>query len=185
MATGDAKAGVAGLTPCSESPEFLDRAEMATTAEAERRFQFYADSDLLCGEDGLPHLIVDGRWSHAGEFLIPSVLFLYIAGWIGWVGRSYLQAIKKEGKPEEKKSVSICPWLSALPPVVLPGPSLPFKSIRLGPCLLRMLKFLFPGVNLPFFCAHLETFHARFCQISFPGTGCSNHLVVYHSWDFD
>jgi len=103
MATGDAKAGVAGLTPCSESPEFLDRAEMATTAAAERRFQFYADSDLLCGEDGLPHLIVDGRWSHAGEFLIPSVLFLYIAGWIGWVGRSYLQAIKKEGKPEEKE----------------------------------------------------------------------------------
>ena len=36
------------------------------------RFKAYSDSDLLCGADGLPHLIVDGDWKHAGEFMIPG-----------------------------------------------------------------------------------------------------------------
>jgi len=39
---------------------------------------------------GLPHLIVDGRLSNAGDFLIPSILFLYLAGALGWAGRDYL-----------------------------------------------------------------------------------------------
>ena len=30
-------------------------------------------------------------------------MFLYIAGWIGWSGRSYLIAITKEGAGEEKE----------------------------------------------------------------------------------
>jgi photosystem I subunit 3 len=51
-------------------------------------------SQALCGTDGLPHLIVDGRWSHAGDFLIPGIAFLYIAGCIGWAGRTYLMAIR-------------------------------------------------------------------------------------------
>ena len=51
-------------------------------------------SQALCGADGLPRLIVDGRFSHAGDFLIPGLLFLYIAGTIGWAGRSYLMAIR-------------------------------------------------------------------------------------------
>jgi photosystem I subunit 3 len=50
-------------------------------------------------------LIVDGSLSHAGDFLIPSTLFLYIAGWIGWVGRSYLQTIKKSSNPEEQEVI--------------------------------------------------------------------------------
>ena len=50
-------------------------------------------------------MIVDGRLSRAGDFLIPSVLFLYITGWIGWVGRSYLQAIKKGPDAEEKEII--------------------------------------------------------------------------------
>jgi hypothetical protein len=29
-------------------------------------------SQASCGEDGLPHLIVDGRWSHAGDLSIPG-----------------------------------------------------------------------------------------------------------------
>jgi photosystem I subunit 3 len=37
--------------------------------------------------------VVDGRWSHAGDFIIPGIAFLYIAGCIGWAGRSYLQAV--------------------------------------------------------------------------------------------
>ena len=31
------------------------------------RFAQYGDAGLLCGTDGLPHLITDGRWSHSGE----------------------------------------------------------------------------------------------------------------------
>lgn len=93
----------ANLTPCSENAAFLDRAEFAATDQAKARFERY--SQALCGEDGLPHLIVDGNLAHAGEFLIPGILFLYIAGYIGWAGRSYLQAIKKGKNPEEKEII--------------------------------------------------------------------------------
>ncbi len=103
-----ASADVAGLVPCRESSAFQERAASArpTTADPEsgkKRFERYADA--LCGPEGLPHLIADGRWSHAGDFIIPSVLFLYIAGWIGWVGRSYLIDIRKENSPEEKEII--------------------------------------------------------------------------------
>jgi photosystem I subunit 3 len=87
-----ADASVAGLTPCSESPRFQQRAAAAKTDQAKARFEMY--SQALCGTDGLPHLIVDGRWSHAGDFLIPGIAFLYIAGCIGWAGRTYLIAIR-------------------------------------------------------------------------------------------
>jgi photosystem I subunit III len=87
-----ADASVAGLTPCAESPRFQQRAAGAKTDQAKARFEMY--SQALCGTDGLPHLIVDGRWSHAGEFLIPGIAFLYIAGCIGWAGRTYLMAIR-------------------------------------------------------------------------------------------
>jgi photosystem I subunit 3 len=88
-----ASADVAGLTPCGESAAFQQRAANATTETAKARFEFYGNSSLLCGSDGLPHLIVDGDLAHLGSssFL---VLFLYIAGWIGWVGRSYLIAVR-------------------------------------------------------------------------------------------
>ena len=51
-------------------------------------------SQASCGADGLPHLIVDGRLNHAGDFIIPGIAFLYIAGCIGWAGRNYLMAIR-------------------------------------------------------------------------------------------
>ncbi|MGQ4650129.1 Photosystem I reaction center subunit III [Lyngbya aestuarii] len=99
---------VAGLVPCSESPAFQQRAKSARNTtdnprSGKERFERY--SQAMCGPEGLPHLIVDGRLSKAGDFLIPSLIFLYIAGWIGWVGRSYLQAIKKEKSPEEKEII--------------------------------------------------------------------------------
>ena len=40
--------------------------------QTKTRFAKYADQGLLCGTDGLPHLIADGRPSHAGEFVIPG-----------------------------------------------------------------------------------------------------------------
>lgn len=93
------------LTPCSENAAFAQRAKSSVSPTAAQRYEFYAQSGLLCGQDGLPHLVVDGRLDHAGEFLIPSVLFLYIAGWIGWAGRSYIRAAKKSGSPEEKEII--------------------------------------------------------------------------------
>jgi photosystem I subunit 3 len=87
-----ANADIGGLTPCAESARFQQRAAAATTAQAKARFERY--SQALCGADGLPHLIVDGRFSHAGDFTIPGIAFLYIAGCIGWAGRTYLQAVR-------------------------------------------------------------------------------------------
>lgn len=100
-----ASADVAGLTPCGESKAFLQRAANARTPQAKARFEAYANSNVLCGSEGLPHLIVDGRLGHIGEFIIPSILFLYIAGWIGWAGRSYLIAVRGTKDPEMKEII--------------------------------------------------------------------------------
>ena len=99
-----AKADVAGLTPCSQSARFQQRAQAAQTDQAKARFAMY--SQAVCGADGLPHLIVDGRWSHAGDFVIPGIAFLYIAGTIGWAGRGYLQAVRGD-KDATMKEIQI------------------------------------------------------------------------------
>nr|YP_009773955.1 photosystem I subunit III [Caulacanthus okamurae]QIZ74572.1 photosystem I subunit III [Caulacanthus okamurae] len=121
-------AEVAGLTPCKESTAFakrlknsvkklesrLSKYEEATPPalaiqkqidKTQARFEKYSQSGLLCGTDGLPHLIADGRWNHAGEFMLPGLLFIYITGWIGWVGRGYLQAVSTTKKPTEKEII--------------------------------------------------------------------------------
>jgi photosystem I subunit III len=100
--------GVAGLTPCNESAAFQKRADSArpTTGDPDSgRLRFERYSQALCGPEGLPRLIVDGRLSHAGDFAIPSVLFLYITGWIGWVGRMYLISARKSTNPEEQEII--------------------------------------------------------------------------------
>ena len=89
--------GIAGLTPCSQSAAYQQKSKnfLNTTADpnsGKNRAERYAEA--LCGPEGYPHLIVDGRWDHMGDFMIPGILFLYITGWIGWVGRSYLIAIR-------------------------------------------------------------------------------------------
>ncbi len=104
-----AQADLAHLTPCSESATYLAKSKtfLNTTDDplsGQKRAALYAQE--LCGPEGYPHLIVDGRLSHMGDFLIPSLLFLYIAGWIGWAGRSYLIAIRG-GKDAEMKEVMI------------------------------------------------------------------------------
>lgn len=124
----ESKADVAGLTPCKESKEFqrrldssvkklksrLDKYEAGTPPalalekqieKTKSRFDRYGKAGLLCGTDGLPHLITDGRWSHSGEFVIPGLFFLYIAGWIGWVGRSYVLFARTCDKPTEKEII--------------------------------------------------------------------------------
>ena len=123
-----ASADVSGLVPCKDSPKFKSRLEQSVKKlnsrlvnyqkgtpsylaleeqikKTETRFDKYGKQGLLCGADGLPHLIADGRLSHAGEFIIPGIFFLYTAGWIGWAGRSYLQFSKKTSKPNENEII--------------------------------------------------------------------------------
>lgn len=103
-----AQADLSHLTPCSESPAYQAKAKnfRNTTSDPQsgkKRAERYAEA--LCGPEGYPHLIVDGRLDRAGDFLIPGVLFLYMAGWIGWVGRAYLIAIREEKDPEMREII--------------------------------------------------------------------------------
>ena len=121
-------ADVGGLTKCSESPAFAKRLKTSVKklegrmsqyeadsppalalkqqiARTEARFDKYGRSDLLCGADGLPHLIADGRWSHAAEFILPGFGFIYISGWIGFVGRKYIRAVSTTKNPAESEII--------------------------------------------------------------------------------
>lgn len=123
-----ASADVSGLVPCKDSPVFkkrldqslkkltarLDKYEPETPAylaleeqinKTQARFDKYGQQGLLCGTDGLPHLIADGRLNHAGEFILPGICFLYIAGWIGWSGRTYLSFTRTTDKPNENEII--------------------------------------------------------------------------------
>ena len=123
-----AYAEIGGLTKCSDSPAFAKRLKtsvkkleqrkstyeagtppaLALQQQIERtqaRFDKYSRSELLCGTDGLPHLIADGRWSHAAEFILPGFGFIYISGWIGWVGRKYLRAVSTTKNPTESEII--------------------------------------------------------------------------------
>jgi photosystem I subunit 3 len=129
-----AKAIGAGLVPCSESPAFKELAAKARattdTTKGQDRFQRYADGGALCGPEGYPHLIVDGNLAHAGDFLIPSILFLYLAGWIGWAGRSYIRAVKKlpGASPESKEVIIDVPL--AIRCGFLEGPTWPLLALK-------------------------------------------------------
>ena len=72
-----------------ESKEFIFLSKEIESTKA--RFDRYGNSNLLCGKEGLPRIIASGQWDHANEFVIPGILFIYITGWIGWVGRKYLR----------------------------------------------------------------------------------------------
>jgi photosystem I subunit III len=88
------------LVPCRESPAFLDRMQNAPAGYYYTKpFEAYS-SELLCGDDGLPHLPLD-RLDRAVDVFIPIALFLYVAGFIGWSGRAYLQAANQAKNPEE------------------------------------------------------------------------------------
>ena len=123
-----ASADIGGLKKCSESPAFTKRLNtsvkklelrmtqyesdsppaLALQQQIDRtkaRFDKYSRSELLCGADGLPHLIADGRWSHAPEFILPGFGFIYISGWIGWVGRKYIRAVSTTKNPAESEII--------------------------------------------------------------------------------
>jgi photosystem I subunit 3 len=109
-----AKADFNVLTPCKESTSFQKRLTTSVKKLENRlklytpdskeanyllkeiestkaRFERYQNSNLLCGKEGLPRIIASGQWDHANEFVLPGILFIYITGWIGWVGRKYVR----------------------------------------------------------------------------------------------
>jgi photosystem I subunit 3 len=124
----EASANFNALVPCKESPAFQKRLKSsvkklenrlklytADTKEAKfleneiqatkARFERYENSSLLCGKEGLPRIIASGQWDHAGEFTIPAILFLYITGWIGWVGRKYIRYASGTTNPTENEII--------------------------------------------------------------------------------
>jgi photosystem I subunit 3 len=123
-----ANADFANLTPCKESPAFKkrlassikkleNRLKLYTSESKEAtalkneieatkgRFERYSSSNLLCGKEGLPRIIASGQWDHANEFVIPGLIFLYITGWIGWVGRKYLRYASTTENPFENEII--------------------------------------------------------------------------------
>lgn len=54
----------------------------AQIARTEKRFATYAKQGLLCGADGLPHLISDPglaiRYGHAGETLVSDFCAMFL-----------------------------------------------------------------------------------------------------------
>lgn len=116
------------LTKCEESPVFKKRLTTSIKKletrlakyekgslpalalekqieQTKNRFDRYSNSNLMCGVDGLPHLITDGDVEHTGEFVLPGILFLYITGWIGWSGRKYIQSVSLTKNPTEKEII--------------------------------------------------------------------------------
>lgn len=123
-----ANADYAALTPCKDSPAFEKRLKTSVkklenrlklyipgsreakflTREIEAtqaRFARYGSTNLLCGKEGLPRIIASGQWDHANEFVIPGVLFIYITGWIGWVGRKYVRYASTTSNPFENEII--------------------------------------------------------------------------------
>ena len=120
----------AGLTPCKKNKAFAKRekaeikalekrlkkydadsapalALKATMEKTKTRFANYGEAGLLCGADGLPHLIVDGNLEHLGECAVPGLGFLYVAGWIGYAGRSYVMLNKEQSKKPTEGEIII------------------------------------------------------------------------------
>merc|ERR1712232_45789 len=118
-------AGISGLVPCAESKGFakLQKNEIKalekriakyekgsapaialeeTKARTVSRFSQYSKSGLLCGSDGLPHLVAEPglaiKYGHTGDVLIPTIGFLLFAGWLGESGRTYLQDTQSTNK---------------------------------------------------------------------------------------
>jgi len=116
------------LTDCDKSPAFTKRLNASVKKlegrlakyetgtppalaledqilQTRNRFTRYANSSLLCGTDGLPHIVADGDWAHSTEFVLPGIIFLYTTGWIGWSGRKYLQTVALTKNPTEKEII--------------------------------------------------------------------------------
>jgi photosystem I subunit 3 len=133
----EAHADFKNLTLCKESPAFEkrlntevkkleNRLKLYTPDSKEAnsliheievtksRFERYGNGNLLCGKEGLPRIIASGQWDHSNEFVIPGILFLYITGWIGWVGRKYLKFASKSENSFENEIILNIPIAYAI-----------------------------------------------------------------------
>jgi photosystem I subunit 3 len=146
----------AGLSPCKDSKAFEKRekneirsinrklkkydegsapaiALEKSLKQTKNRFQAYRDAGLLCGGDGLPHLIVDGNRQHLGEFVVPGIGFLYISGWIGWAGREYVRENKENSKkPTEGEIIIDIPMALRCMRTALVWPVRAIQELRSG-----------------------------------------------------
>lgn len=64
---------------------------------------------------------------HSSCLQIPTVGFLYIAGYIGYVGRDYIKSVKSEKKPTEKEIIIDVPFAIKL---AFQGIGWPFRAIQ-------------------------------------------------------
>ena len=100
--------------------------------QTKSRFARYADSSLMCGVDGLPHIVADGDWAHATEFMLPGMIFLYTSGWIGWSGRKYLQTVSLSKNPTEKEIIIDVPVALSFVATGFVWPIAAFKEFTSG-----------------------------------------------------
>jgi photosystem I subunit 3 len=55
----------------------------------------------------LGRTLLPGNLEHLGEFAIPGLGFLYVAGWIGYAGRSYVMLNKEQKKKPTEGEIII------------------------------------------------------------------------------
>merc|ERR1712118_538585 len=150
---------ISGFTKCAKSKPYAKREKQAVKALQKRlkkyeegsagasaindqiaktknRFKMYGQTGVLCGKDGYPHLIADPgfalQYGHTGEVLLPTFAFVYIAGYIGYAGRSYVQAIKGDKKPTQKEIVIDVPMALKLMLQASAWPIKTFIELRKG-----------------------------------------------------
>jgi len=107
------------LTPCKDSKKFHKKIKDEIYKVAQRQKKYPKGSVVyerfvkkinqikyreeaygtrLCGvRDGKPRTIATGELTR-GNVVVPGLIFLYTAGWIGWAGRSYLMRTQDEMK---------------------------------------------------------------------------------------
>ena len=118
------------LVQCKDSPAYQERVASYPNNyyfnEPDRAYGEY----LTCGADGLPHLVIN--LENSVDIALAFGLFLYIAGFIGWSGRSYLRAISQEKSQEESEIFINLPI--AIPALIqsLLWPLLAFKELMSG-----------------------------------------------------
>ena len=118
------------LIPCQESAAFQKRMENAPQGYYfDQPYQAYS-SNLLCGDDGLPHLQL--RLDRAIDVIIPFAIFFYFAGFVGWSGRAYLIGSKQASKPEEMEIFVDIPLAIRSFTQGLLWPLLAFKELTTG-----------------------------------------------------
>jgi photosystem I subunit 3 len=142
------------LVICKDSPLFKKRLITATkklenrkklyaeksqqyitlTHEIERieaKFKNYEKNNLLCGKEGLPRIVVSGQWG-LNAVIIPGLLFIYITGWIGWVGRKYISFASATENAVENEIIINVPAALSIMANGFAWPYQAFNELKLG-----------------------------------------------------